>query len=65
MVGIDHSERYHQRHHSEQMKRRDEPREQRDGTHVVAADVSVKPVHPHGATSSAPLPKLVIRRSTL
>ena len=52
MVGIEHRERQEERQHGEQMKRGDEPREQRDRTRVVAADVSVEPVHPHGAAST-------------
>jgi hypothetical protein len=49
MLGIVHGERHQKRQHGEQVKRRDERREQRERTHVIAADVSVKPVHPHGA----------------
>ena len=55
MVGIEHGERHDKRQHGEQMKRGDEAREQRKRTHVIAADVSVEPVHPHGAASTRPI----------
>ena len=55
MVGIVHRERHDERQHGEQMKRGDEAREQRERTRVVAADVSVEPVHPHGAASTRPI----------
>ena len=55
MVGIVHRERHNERQHGEQMKCGDEAREQRERTRVIAADVSVEPVHPHGAASTRPI----------
>ena len=51
MLGIEHGERHQKPQHGEQVKRRDEAREQRERTRVIAADVPVEPVHPHGAAT--------------
>ena len=51
MVGIEHRERHQKRQHGEQLKRRDETRKQRERTHIIAADMPVEPVHPHGVAS--------------
>ena len=55
MIGIVHGERYNEPQHGEQVKRRDEAREQRERTRVIAADMPVEPVHPHGAASILPI----------
>ena len=55
MVGIEHGERHDEPQHGEQVKRRDEPREERERTHVIAADMPVEPVDPHGAASCRPI----------
>ena len=48
MVGVEDGERHQQRQQGQHMEGDDETGKQRDRTHVVAADVPVKPVHPHG-----------------
>jgi hypothetical protein len=55
MLGIVHGERHQKRQHGKQVKRHDEAREQRERTHVIAADVPVKSVHTHGAASFRPI----------
>ena len=65
MLRVEHGERHHERQHGEQMERGDEPREQRDRTHVVAADMAVEPVHPHGAAPSASDQNLIATGSSI
>jgi hypothetical protein len=55
VVWIVHGERHKERQRGEQVKRHDESREERERAHVIAADVSVEPVHLHGAASICPI----------